>query len=87
LRRPMIQNSIAPTHIASVASGGNTTPRPIDTADNEKRPLVAIRAISTATAQTAATIIETTAEYGSALTPFVMSSATPFHCNAAGKAN
>ncbi len=46
-----------------------------------------ICAISITAALTAATIIEMTAEYGSALTPFAMISATPFHCSAAGIAN
>ena len=69
-----------------MASGGSTTPRPIETADSGNRPFVTMRAISIAAAATAATIIDTTAEYGSALTPFAISSATPFHCSAAGKA-
>ncbi len=86
-RRPITQNSSAPTNIANVASGGSTTPRPIDTADSAKRPLVAMRAISIAAAARAATIIEMTADAGSAVTPLAMISATPFHCSAAGNAN
>src|SRR4249920_2650821 len=82
----MTQKIIAPTHIPKVDSGGSTTPRPIDTAESGKRPFVTMRAISIAAAETAATIIDTTAECGSALNPLAISSATPFHWSAAGNA-
>ena len=46
-----------------------------------------MRATSKTTARTAATIIEITADAGSWLKPFVIRSATPFHCSAAGMGN
>src|SRR4051812_38641664 len=83
----MSQKKNAPIHMPNVASGGSTTPSPIATAESGKRWLVAMRASSIASAQTAATIIETTAVHGSAERPLEMSSATPFHWMAAGNAN
>ena len=48
--------------IAKFSSVCNTTPKPIDTADNGKRFFFLFRAISIAAALTAATTIDTTAE-------------------------
>jgi len=59
----------------------------MDTAESLTRPRVSRLAISIVAAAAAATIIDTTAEAGNALTPLAMISATPFHCSAAGNAN
>ena len=77
-RRPTSRRS---TRAAARRRGRSTPP----TAGSG--PCVTMRAISIATAAIAATIIDTTAECGSALTPLAISSATPFHCSAAGNAN
>src|SRR6266487_5441306 len=66
--RRITQKIIAPAHIPNVDSGGSTTPRPIETAESGNRPFVTMRAISIAAAATAATIIDTTADHGKALT-------------------
>src|SRR5690349_9368867 len=85
--RPISQKISAPTNIAKVDSGGSTTPRPTDTAESGKRPLVATRASSIAMATATATPIVISAEVGNPPTPLEMISATPFHCSAAGMAN
>src|SRR5947207_3709906 len=87
LRSFITQKIIAPTHIANVDSGGSTTPKPMATADNGKRPLVTILVTSIATAEITATIMDTTAVHGRVLMPLAISSATPFHCMAAGMEN
>ena len=86
-RDPCHQKSIAPAHIAKHDSGGSTTPSPMETALSGKRPFVRMRSVSKTTASTAATHIAQIAEVGSRLIPFVMRSATPFHCRADGIAN
>lgn len=77
--RPFHQNNIAPSHIASVASGGNTTPSPMATADNGNRPFVRTRSTSNTTAKTAAAVIATNADAGNCPNPRPIRSATPFH--------
>ena len=85
--RPIHQNTKAPIHMASVDSGGSTTPSPIDTADSGKRPRERIRSTSKTNATMAAIAMATMAEAGRLPNPLAMRSATPFHWTAAGMAN
>ena len=58
-------NMAAPIHIMTVLSGGNTTPRPIPTADNGKRPLRAMRIISSTNASNTPASMAHAADTGS----------------------